>query len=66
MKKKYELIDYFMIFNYILYVNRNNECIWSNKYRSTIWCAVNVDKHMVGLSINQKWIRQIYLRVLVI
>ena len=27
------------ICNYILYVNRNYECIWSNKYRSTIWCC---------------------------
>ena len=56
MKKKYELIDYFMIFAIIFFMIVGSMSVFGQTsigVQSGV--AVNVDKHMVGLSINQKW-----------
>ena len=57
MKKKYELIDYFMIFMIIFFMLIGTMNVFG---QTSIGVQsgeqhVNVDKHMVGLSINQKW-----------
>ena len=56
MKKKYDLIDYFMIFAIVFFMLIGTMTVFGQTSIGVqTGVAVNVDKHMVGLSINQKW-----------